>query len=284
MSQFKIVIKDSKSTEKIQTSPCVTYDFTAHENAEDLKFRFKMIESLNRLCKKWAFQREKGEEKGQLHWQGRISLKDKVRIHQVKDLFGWGWWTLTSNECRSDQFYVMKEKTRIDGPWTDQDAFTELPRDVTFDKLRPWQEEMMYRLSQYDERTIDVVIDLRGNLGKSKLIKWAECHGKATEIPLLKSASEIMQAVYGSKTSKIYFIDVPRSFDQKKKMGELFTAVEMIKDGKAYDPRYLMKKKWFDPPRICVFMNICPDLKALSLDRWRLHSIDESDRLIPYKK
>jgi len=283
MSQFKIVINDSKATEKVQVNPCVTYDFTAYEGAEDLKVRFEMVKVLNKLCKKWAFQREKGEEKGLLHWQGRVSLKEKVRIGQVKDLFGWGWWTLTSNECRGDQFYVMKEKSRVDGPWTNMDSFTELPKDVKFEKLRPWQEEMMCRLSQYDERTIDVVVDVKGNLGKSKLIKWAECHGKGVEIPLLKDSKEIMQAVYGSPTSKIYFLDMPRSFNQKK-MGEFFTAIEMIKDGKAYDPRYGMKKKWFDPPRICVFMNVCPDLKALSLDRWRLHSIDESDRLIPYKK
>ena len=51
------------------------WDFTlTNKNEEDLN-TLKAILISN--CKNWAFQLEKGDQTGFIHWQGRLSLRKK---------------------------------------------------------------------------------------------------------------------------------------------------------------------------------------------------------------
>jgi len=78
-----------------------------------------------------------------------------------------------------------------------------------------------------------------------------------------------------------YFIDLPRAI-RKDKLSGLFSGIETIKGGFAYDPRYEFKSEDFDSPYICVFSNIVPDLSMLSLDRWNIWTINDKHELVKF--
>ena len=60
-------------TPKKTASPCCVYDFTLFDEITQAEVR----KTLSILCKKYCFQLEKGEQTEKLHFQGRMSLKNK---------------------------------------------------------------------------------------------------------------------------------------------------------------------------------------------------------------
>ena len=116
---------------------CV-WDFTFHVSGQHLDWheteynvehvntwmeieKKKILEFLEEHCKKWTFQLERGEKTGKLHFQGRFSLKSKTRLTGLVKLLPKAHFSVTSNENRTNCFYVEKEDTRIKGPWRDTD-------------------------------------------------------------------------------------------------------------------------------------------------------------------
>jgi hypothetical protein len=61
----------------------------------------------------------------------------------------------------------------------------------------------------------------------------------------------------------------------------MWSAVESIKNGFAWDDRYSYREKYFDCPNIWVFSNQCPDMSMLSEDRWKLWEV-RNKVLVPY--
>ena len=91
--------------------------------------------------KKWIFQLERGEESGTLHYQGYIQLKEKTRprcwassLHA--QYHGISARPSSTNGRDALKNYVMKEDTRVDGPWCDPSmtVYTgeDLPRRESF--------------------------------------------------------------------------------------------------------------------------------------------------------
>lgn len=72
---------------------------------------------------------------------------------------------------------------------------------------------------------------------------------------------------------KAFLIDIPRGFNQQMLHG-MFTAIETIKDGYAYDDRYRFKDVWFDSPCVWVFMNEKPEGVKMTADRWKYWEFD----------
>lgn len=70
----------------------------------------------------------------------------------------------------------------------------------------------------------------------------------------------------------IYLVDIPRGIDTRK-MNELWSAFENLKNGVAFDDRYSFRLEYFDSPNICVFTNVDPPLSMLSADRWVIWEI-----------
>ena len=70
----------------------------------------------------------------------------------------------------------------------------------------------------------------------------------------------------------------------KDQLRGIFMAMEQVKKGKLFDFRYKYKTYWIDSPSVWMFTNYCPDLKMLSMDRWRLWEVDdETKELKPYE-
>lgn len=281
--KFKIMLPDEKSEVAFQKNACCTYDFTSYCNTEDTKRSLEMMKKLREVCKKWCFQLERGESNGLLHFQGRISLIKKIKIHQVVKLFEWEktHWSITSEENMGNMFYVMKDESRVEGPWCDTDHFMKIPRDIAkIKELRKWQADLLDKLEVYDERTIHVVIDKKGNNGKSTLARYCLVYGLGRQIPFLNDYKELMEAIMDMPKSKIYFLDMPRACT-KDKIKQIWGAIETVKGGYAFDRRYHWKEEVFDPPNICVFSNVEPDSELMSKDRWKKWEIRD-DKLVEY--
>jgi len=259
-----------------------SWDFTI--GCENIKSRDTLQAFLDDHCKHWAYQMEKGEETGYLHYQGRMSLglarkqSDLIRLGQSMDLGSWHISpTVTENRLPSDAFYVTKEDTRVDGPWksTDPKAIV-IPRQIReVVELYPWQKQVMDDADIWDTRSINYVFNHEGCIGKSCLCQYLRCYLKGRNIPPVNDYKDIMRMVMDMPVSKLYLVDMPRSIDQKKLAG-FFAGIEEVKGGHAWDDRYEFKEKEFDCPNVWVFGNTIPDMKYLSADRWKLWTIKDN--------
>lgn len=279
-----------------ETSPCSIYDlrlgfdrypFSSHE----------LSSRLHRLFKKFVFQKEAGKESGYVHWQIRGSLWKKQRrdparnlVNQVLNIFDTGdyYCEPTSNAAAltGNMFYVMKEDSRLEGPFSDKDQVAYIPRQYRVN-LYPWQQAILNTADEFDPRTINLVVDPEGNHGKSILTGYAQCKGYYS-FPTSLDANRLQESVCDilmsreDREPKLIFFDIPRS-QNKKALGALFSAIEVVKSGIVCDTRYSFKQWMFDSPQIWVMTNEDLDLKLLSSDRWKVWQFDENSNLVQVK-
>lgn len=262
---------------------CAVYDLTVKAEGRN---KDMLMEEFRSKCKKYVFQLEKGEETGYLHFQCRLSLVKKTTIAGAIALLGHlGHVSVTSTNGHKSDFYVMKEQTRVDGPWSDQDE----PRPVLRTVLKmeesglyPWQASLLEKVREYDDRTVHLVIDVHGNNGKSSFTKYVWQKKLGQPVPPMSSAEDLVQFVKSLPISRLYLIDMPRAMKKKKLYG-LYSGIETIKNGMLYDKRYKGSFTYIDEPNIIVFTNTPPKMSYLSRDRWQLHSIDANHHLVPFK-
>lgn len=266
---------------KKQSTQCCGYDFTLYDDISEKEVR----DFLNSHCKKYCFQLEKGEASGKLHWQGRCSLKLKKREPEAIKLFQKAWQSFhlsrTSSENKNNMFYVMKDDTRIEGPFTESNEIF-VPLDVQKMKtLRPWQQSLIEMLDIYDDRTVDIVYDKIGNKGKSSLTRYMMIYKDANILPLCNDHRDLLRMAYDVGPKKVYLIDMPRA-SNKSKLAQFFVGIEYIKSGYAFDDRNKFRQRLFNRPRICIFTNEKPDLSLLTKDMWKIWKIKDN-HLVPYK-
>lgn len=244
-----------------------------------------LISIFRKNCKQFVFQKEKGEKTGMEHFQCRIRLKKKTRFSTLKKkgFFVGGHWAPTSKDVyiEGDMFYVMKDETRLEGPWTDKDEVKvltkQLKRFLEFEHYA-YQKAIIDTAAKYDERTIYLIYDTHGNLGKSILGEYMEYIGLAEEIPSWRMMDDIMQWVMsrGAQNGfkKAYLVDMPRGM-KKDKMADFWSGIETVKNGVAFDKRHYAKKARFDRPQIFVFTNVLPKFNLMSKDRWKIWEIQK---------
>lgn len=255
------------------------------------RFTLDTVRSFMRTyCHRWCFQQEKGDETGYLHYQCRISLITKKRPHNmhqfIQQVLPTSHCSPTSNATHNtgNEFYVTKVDTRVNGPWTDRD-------DINTDKIptrfrneptwNPMQQSILNIISlPPDDRTINVLIDTIGQRGKTFLTMWLATRNKAERIPQQKDARDIMRMVMDMPKRTCYFIDLPRGTSHKDQHS-IYSAIEEIKNGYAYDDRFKFRKEYFEPPHIWVFTNEKPNTSLLSIDRWKFWSVSNDYHLIP---
>jgi len=264
------------------SNPCCVYDFTAPVDQNDYT---TIRDFCKEHCKKWSFQEERGSS-GYLHYQGRVSLKHKVResvcVKLFRDNHVVAHISVTSTENRDNNFYVTKEEGRVTGPWKDTDVVTYIPKHLAATPVWfPWQADVIKSASTYDERHINCVIDTIGCQGKSLVGSWLSVRGLAGRIPQQKEPRDIMRMIMNMPKRPCYFIDLPRAASQQYQ-NTMYAAIEEIKNGYCYDDRYSFKEEWFDPPVVWVFTNTAPPLHLLSADRWKLHRINPLRKLVPF--
>lgn len=249
---------------------CV-WDFTLPGEVEDVE---NIRDWLKTHCKKWCFQKEIGET-GYVHWQGRFSLKMKLRLGGLKKKM-WDETHLspTSVANHDNMFYVMKEDTRCEGPWSSEDKPPPfIPWDVELmTELYPWQQEIIDMVPLRTLRQIRVIVCPGGNIGKTSLCRYMAVHGLARVLPMVNDCKDILRMVYDMPDAGMYLVDMPRAIT-KDRLFQLWGALEIIKGGWAYDDRYEWRDRHFNPPQVVVFTNAVPDRRLLSEDRWDLRAV-----------
>jgi len=270
-------------------SPLAMYDITAPCDRYTLD---QMKEWFRLHCKRWCFQQERSDNTGYLHWQCRISLISKKRADTMRHwiantMTGWHE-SPTSNPSfhSGDEFYVIKVDTRINGPWSDRDDVNpnNIPKRLRNDNMtwRPWQQSVINLINEEpDDRTVNIIINPTGQVGKSTLALWLMARKKAQRIPQQKDARDIMRMIMCCPIRSCYFIDLPKATSHRD-MHSIYAAIEEIKNGYAYDDRYKFTEKLFEPPHIWVFTNVKPDEKLLSRDRWKYWSINSQLQLVEH--
>lgn len=237
-----------------------------------------ILKILTTHAKKFCFQKEKGEETGYLHWQGRFSLKRKLRRSQVAALFPDLMPHLSGEHSESGSFdYVLKDDTRIDGPWSDKDICTYIPTHLRVDEWNEFQRSVIERIGLLTPRQIMFVVDEEGCKGKSTLALRLACQRKADVLPpMLTSANDMLHWAFAKLQTRRrrlpVFIDLPRAYDNSA-WAKFVSAIETIANGYAYDERYQFKDCFFESPQIVVFCNSIPDSLKFYLS---------SDRIVIY--
>lgn len=278
------------------------WDFTLkYDEDDECKFDEKnVINDISPFCKKWGFQLEVGEETGYRHYQGRISLKKKLRTkHQVMKLFKLvdkARWSITSNNNkRGKDFYnyTTKEYTRIAGPWTENDSkpavmTIQMKKFLALDLL-PYMEHILDTRAIFTWRTINLLYDEKGNSAKSMLDEYLEYKRWGTPIPPFQSYTDVMAWVCDrcnpSKLQaevQLFTFDLPRSlkFSCKKEQAMFYAAIEDLKNGRAFDKRYNNNYRRFTRPNIWIFCNDLPNFDLLSRDKWKIWTLDDDKNLI----
>jgi len=260
------------------SNPIYTYDFTL--SYEKCNSAILILECFKTRVKKFGFQLEETDD-GYKHFQGRFSLIKKRRRHDVIKLFNdtplsTAHFSPSSTNSTRDDFYSYCEKkdTSISKAYKDTDPEPPyIPRQVRDIKLYEWQQCVIDDIEKWNTRTINIVYNPVGNIGKSTLISYIRAYELGCALPLMNDYKDIMRMVCNLPTSKLYVIDMPRAI-KKDKLNQFYSGIETIKDGYAYDDRYVFKQKCFDCPNIWVFTNTLPDFDLLSKDRWNVYTID----------
>lgn len=271
---------------------CAVYDirYNANDASGNLISHEVIISRLKGIAKKFVFQLEEGD-KGYLHYQGRISLIKKRRKSELLPLFrgnapNYLEPTSMPEYLKGDMFYQIKLDTRVEGtePWRDDDVVTIITRQVReIEQLRPFQQSIIDRIDDWDTRTINVVYDTSGCIGKSTLVSYCRAHRLARCLPTVIDCKDMMRMVCDMPTARTYIIDMPRSMN-KERLGGFYSAIEMLKDGYAYDDRYTFKEKVFDCPNIWIFTNDLPNTGYASRDRWKVWCISDKFELQKYQQ
>lgn len=254
---------------------CCVWDFTAQEGQYDID-DCKVL--LRKHCKSWTFQEEMNS-KGKLHLQGRFSLKLKSRLQPLIYLMDNNWhYSTTSDENRDNTFYVMKEDTRVQGPWSDKDKVLYIPRQIRGVELYPWQKQVVASKDLFDTRIINIIVDKKGNIGKTTLRTHIGAYELGRALPYLNDYKDLMRMVMDTPKKSLYIIDIPRAM-KRENAHAFWSSIEEIKNGYAWDDRYHFKEEYFDSPQIWVFTNSFPELSFLSRDRWRFWRISSKMEL-----
>lgn len=272
---------------------CCCYDFTIFltQNGKEIWREDEhpvLKKQLNEICKEGNFQLEKGNTSGKLHWQGRISLKKKMRKTALVKIATETFlrqgvrWSITSKANIRNYEYVTKDHTRVAGPWDIKEKEMYIPRQVReMNGLRPFQQHIVDDADVWDTRTINWIYQPTGSVGKSRLKTYLRVYKLGRVIPPCNDMKDILRIVCDLPTSKLYIVDLPKAM-KKDKLHGLLGAIETIKDGYAYDDRYRFTEKVFDCPNIWVFSNMMPDFDMLSHDRWKIWNINSKYELIEH--
>lgn len=268
--------------------------FTINDN-EELKLNVDHSSHVSELSKlleeitkpKWCFQLEKGSETGRLHFQGRISFKKAKRKSEILKLvndtkFKHIHLSAEHDEARSSFYCLKKDNTYVDGPWSNENTPLYIPRQVReIENLHPWQEKIIELAKVWDTRSIHIIYDTSGNIGKSTLCTYMGVHRLAKLLPFCNDYKDILRMTFDVGNYSAYLIDMPRAIN-KERLFQFFAAIETIKSGYCYDDRYKFQDRYFDCPQIFVFTNVMPDFEMLSLDRWCVWTIEDL-KLVPYE-
>jgi hypothetical protein len=259
---------ESQSSRKKQPIQCYRWCFTLNNYLEEdiLMLRLK----LNRLCKKYVFQEETGEE-GTRHLQGSISLKTKQRLSNMKEIDNRMHWEATRNVTCADA-YCCKEETRSGEVYKWERVKLFKRTSTKFDNLKPRKDIMKIVSKEPDNRTINWIWSEKGKVGKTSTASFLERNYEGVCVANGKGADIKMSVINHLETNDldVLIVNVPRQNQGYVNYGVL----EEIKDGLIYSGKYEGGFANIEYPHVIVLANFEPELDMMSEDRWNVVNVD----------
>jgi len=239
-----------------------------------------LTEVCNTIFDKWIYQLEntRDAERNNYHYQGFGHLKQKRRPASIKSLAislngqlnGIEMSAASTAGIQALKSYVLKNDTRVRGPYSDGSTYI---GDDLIVRLYPWQEEIKTQLAaRPDDRTINVVVDGRGNTGKSAFCKYMCFHHK---VPVLGwgKTGDLLHLVSKMPNRHAYIFDLSRTKPQDWGRDDISSAMEGIKNGLFMNTKYECSQVVMKTPHLWVFTNHVPNLSSMSRDRWKIWRI-----------
>jgi len=222
---------------------------------------------------------------GRPHFQCRFAFKTATRLATLGRVLppGAARWAPERDPTKSTM-YTQKEEGRIAGPWTDQTQVAYIPRAYRNPILSISQQWIKHRLDNQGDRRVLFIVDPAGGTGKTFLGMYLAVAKGGVRVPATIQSAEAAMQCCMSRVSvdpgrSIYIIlDLPRAIGQRggnggANWGKWLTAIEDMKNGHFYDPRYAWKEVFCEPPKIMVTCNTWPPLSMLTADRFDIHTI-----------
>lgn len=245
-------------------------------------------------CKRWVFQIERGEVKGNLHYQCTFEMKVRKRagtiaadirealatpLREAKDVHV-AIQPLSAIGGRAAWNYSKKVATRVEGPWGSSGAVDPpVPAEIKEIALRDWQETVVAIArrpwSREICRKITVILDVMGGSGKSTLMKYMTFHkhGHIIQPGEAKSMCREAQNVCDDTGSepRTWIIDLPREKSRMLAKSDFWTGIECLKNGQYADDRHHHKSTMAEfNPNVIIFTNEVPDWSKQTEDRWEI--------------
>ncbi len=226
--------------------------------------------------KRYRVQEEVGSD-GTKHLQGVMVFHTNVLFSTLNNAcMKKCWWSKCKNLAAAKN-YCSKVETATGGAWTKGFVCPKPVLDPLKGKeLYKWQLEILDMVrGEPDDRKVYWYWSAEGNVGKSVLCKHMVLKEDAIVVGgnFRDAYYAICAMLKKKKPPHLVVFALTRSMGSKVS----YTAIEGIKDGLFFSPKYESVMAVYNPPHVLVFANEAPDLSQLSRDRWVIKCLDKPD-------
>ena len=249
----------------------------------------------NKGASRYVFQLEAGTKQGRHHYQGCVVFDSPITGREFRELiksytrkvYCAGCLTYSPTHSLDDsEIYCQKTEGRLMGPYYWPPAHKRYRGQdiIRLEDMYPWQEFMHDSTVCCDPhpRHVYCIVDPTGNSGKSVFTKMMTYlyPDEVCVVPLGLSAQQIKTALVSQGMKKIYLIDIPRN---NKSVIDLMDCIEELKRGLVISSFYGKFNQLMMPrPHIILFANHMPKMRLLSMDMWKVYSINANKELVPH--
>lgn len=239
-------------------------------------------EKFKDLCDKYIFAEEHGKSGNTRHIEGGfILLSDRMRRSAIQNIFKFSDCQKSTGTKKTREHkwnciiqYCSKEGGIIKSNCRVPRALKIIPKDI----LRPNQKEIIDLFKDpcppiWEARGLLYWFwEEEGGWGKSVVCLWMVDHMNAfvcsgANKDILFGFKEQVDSGY---TPDIVVFDIPRCNEGHVS----FQAIESIKTGVLYSPKYEGGQIRFNPPHVVCFSNEKPESSKMSPDRWRIKELN----------
>lgn len=171
--------------------------------------------------------------------------------------------------------YCLKEDTAVRGTqFADHPIYAgqDLPS-----VWRPFQQALIdYCLSPWKKREIVWVYDPLGHSGKSDFRKFMDWKHQALCLDYDSTEGLKFEFCKATPPPAIVIFNLTRTKPKQIANGDLYAALEAIKDGHCKSSKYAGSSFLGFPPNVVVLSNELPDEKCLTNDRFKIKGIDRT--------